>query len=155
MSAMENATKSALQAKVFDFAITELVLQHRDSFQPLWTVDSWAKFLIWLTLNCGLTGERKSLELFADALGPGLTHRMRRLFFERVLDEFSLHFIADPSEASVFVIIQDCLSPKLYTKVQKALEEVGLDELVVLDQITWNVQDALISIPWKCSESSI
>jgi hypothetical protein len=43
----------ALQAALVDFAIGELVRQHRESFGPLWTVESWAKLLIWLALNCG------------------------------------------------------------------------------------------------------
>ena len=32
---------SRFQAALFDFAIAELVRQHRASFQPLWTPDSW------------------------------------------------------------------------------------------------------------------
>ena len=64
---MENAIKTSLQAKVFDFAIAELVLLHRERFKPLWTVESWVKFLIWMALNCGLSGEKESLELFAKA----------------------------------------------------------------------------------------
>ena len=61
---------SRLQATLFDFAIAELVRQHRDSFQPLWTAEAWAKFLIWLALNCGCSGDQQGLEAFAMALGP-------------------------------------------------------------------------------------
>ena len=43
---------SSLQASLFDFAIGELVRQHRESFQPLWSTESWAKLMIWLSLNC-------------------------------------------------------------------------------------------------------
>ncbi len=64
---MEKISYSKIQAKVFDFALTDMILSKRDSFEPLWTVDSWAKFLIWMALNCGLSGERESLEYFADA----------------------------------------------------------------------------------------
>ena len=62
-----------LQATLLDFAVLELIRQNRQSFEPLWTVDSWAKLLIWLALNCGLSGERESLERFATALGAPLT----------------------------------------------------------------------------------
>ena len=48
-----------LQATLFDFAIGELVRQHRESFQQLWSAESWAKLLIWLALNCGCSGERE------------------------------------------------------------------------------------------------
>ena len=82
---MKNTIDSNIQAKMFDFAISELVRNQRETFEPIWTVDSWAKFLIWRALNCGLSGERKSLELFAESLGPQLTIRMRRIFFERTL----------------------------------------------------------------------
>ena len=43
---------ASLQATLFDFAIGELVRQHRESFAPLWTLESWAKLMIWLALNC-------------------------------------------------------------------------------------------------------
>ena len=46
MSAMDQSQQTRIQAKVFDFALGELVRAHRDSFQPVWTVDSWVKFLI-------------------------------------------------------------------------------------------------------------
>ena len=82
MSFMDKTQQTAIQAKAFDFALTDLVRRHRESFQPLWTVDSWVKFMIWMTLNCGLSGERETLELFAESLGSVLTSRMRKLFFE-------------------------------------------------------------------------
>ena len=59
----------ALQATLVDFALAELVRQHRQSFQPLWSAESWAKLLIWLALNCGCSGDRDSLEAYAEALG--------------------------------------------------------------------------------------
>jgi hypothetical protein len=46
----------ALQATLVDFALAELVRQHRESFPPLWSAESWAKLLIWLALNCGCNG---------------------------------------------------------------------------------------------------
>ena len=65
---MKNTDQSNIQANMFDFALSELVRSQRNSFEPIWTVDSWVKFLIWISLNCGLPGDRQSLENFADAL---------------------------------------------------------------------------------------
>jgi len=60
MSSMEQISQTSIQAKVFEFALTELIYSKRDSFQPLWSIDSWVKFLIWLSLNCGLSGDKDS-----------------------------------------------------------------------------------------------
>ena len=50
MNSMDSADATGLQATLFDFSIAELVRQHRESFQPLWTAESWVKLLIWLSL---------------------------------------------------------------------------------------------------------
>ena len=63
---MEQISRTSIQAKAFEFALLELIYSKRDSFQPLWSVDSWAKFLIWLSLNCGLSGEKESLEMLIE-----------------------------------------------------------------------------------------
>ena len=86
---MEQISRTSIQAKAFEFALLELIYSKRDSFQPLWSVDSWAKFLIWLSLNCGLSGDKESLELFAKSMGSPLTSRMRKIFFESALEYFS------------------------------------------------------------------
>ena len=75
---MKNTNQANIQAKIFDFALSELVRNQRESFEPIWTVDSWVKLLIWLSLNCGFSGERESLEIFANALGAPLTIKMRK-----------------------------------------------------------------------------
>ena len=93
---MEQISRTSIQAKAFEFALMELIHSKRDSFQPLWSVDSWVKFLIWFSLNCGLSGDKESLELFAQAMGSPLTSRMRKIFFERALEDLSLHVMADP-----------------------------------------------------------
>lgn len=77
---MSRPDPEQLQGTLVDFALLELIRQHRESFQPLWSVDSWAKLMIWLSLNCGLSGERDSLEHFAVALGERITSRLRRTF---------------------------------------------------------------------------
>ncbi len=154
MSAMDDLRTPTLQAKIFDFALNELVCQSRESFKPLWTVESWVKFLIWLALNCGLSGERESLQIFADALGVSLTRRMRRLFFERVLDDMSLKILADPADSEVLVMPIDSSLSVSYEQAIKALESVGLIGLVISDRKSWQFLDALIVIPWQGPKSS-
>ncbi|MFM1900627.1 protein phosphatase [Synechococcus sp. HK01-R] len=140
-----------LQGTLVDFALAELIRQHRESFQPLWTVDSWAKLLIWLALNCGLSGERDALEQFAEALGSRLTSRLRRLFFERDLTDLELQVLADPAEQQVLVLSlapQDpaVLSPE---RLEQALKRVGLEGRVTSDQTRWQTLDAVVAIPWS------
>ena len=100
---MSRPDPEQLQGTLVDFALLELIRQHRESFQPLWSVDSWAKLMIWLSLNCGLSGERDSLEHFAAALGERITSRLRRTFFERELADLELQVPADPAEQQVLL----------------------------------------------------
>lgn len=139
-----------LQATLVDFALMELIRQHRESFQPLWTVDSWAKLLIWLALNCGLSGERDSLEQFARALGEPLTSRLRRVFFERELGDLELQVLADPAEQQVLVLSQAPEDPEVLSPdhVAKALERVGLTGRV-MERTRWQQLDAVMAIPWS------
>jgi hypothetical protein len=138
---------ASLQATLFDFAIGELVRQHRESFAPLWTLESWAKLMIWLALNCGCSGEREALEQFAAALGPVLSGRLRRQFFERELGDLELKLLADPAEAQVLVLpLIGAAAPEL-KRVAVALERVGLSErLAERDQ--WQVLEGLVAVPW-------
>ncbi len=146
---MEQISLTSIQAKAFDFALVELIYSKRDSFQPLWSVDSWVKFLIWLSLNCGLSGEKESLELFAKAMGPHLTRRMRKIFFERALDDLSLHLMADPVEDQV-VIMPLSLEKKIKNDdVFQALELVRLTNKVSLNSASWERHDSIVSIPWN------
>jgi hypothetical protein len=149
MSSMEQISRISIQAKAFEFALVELIYGKRDSFQPLWSVDSWVKFLIWLSLNCGLSGEKESLEMFAEAMGSPLTSRMRRIFFERVLEDLSLHVMADPAEAQV--LIMPIASDKTINDndVVQALEMIGLSNKVSLSSAAWERHNSIVSIPWK------
>ncbi len=150
---MSNTQQISIQAKVFDFAFSELVRNHRNSFQPLWTVDSWAKFLIWIALNCGVSGDTDSLQIFADSLGISLITRMRKLFFERSLEEQCCNIIADPAEKYALVMPT---SKKVEMDFQWAitiLEDIELSSRVVLDQSQWQKHDNLIAIPWKSLET--
>ena len=146
---MEQISSSSIQAKVFEFALLELIYTKRDSFQPLWSVDSWVKFLIWFSLNCGLSGEKESLELFAKAMGSHLTSRMRKIFFERNLEDLALHVMADPAEMQVLIMplkVDRRINDK---DVVQALQTIGLSEKVSLSSAGWERHDTIVSIPWK------
>lgn len=139
-----------LQATLVDFALLELIRRNRDSFEPLWTADSWAKLLIWLALNCGLSGERDALEGFAAALGPRLTGRLRRVFFERDLTDLELQVLADPAEQQVLML---SLAPQdslvlAEERLLVALERIGLLDRVTPDRERWQRLDAVVAIPW-------
>lgn len=148
---------ASLQGTLFDFAIAELVRGHRESFPPLWTAESWAKLMIWLALSCGCSGEARALEAFAAALGPALTGRMRRLFFERELPDLNLRVMADPAEHQVLVLPLDpgldadvapagSLDPE---RVAAALRVVGLSTLATADRRRWQPLEALMAVPWQ------
>lgn len=140
---------SRLQAALFEFAITELVRSHRDSFQPRWSAESWAKLLIWLALNCGCSGDQDSLRAFAEALGPALSGRLRHTFFERELEALALKLLADPAEALVLVMpLEPGVSLPAQALVEAALAAEGLgDRLVPVDQ--WQQLEGLLAIPWS------
>ncbi len=146
---MEQISRTSIQAKAFEFALMELIYSKRDSFQPLWSVDSWVKFLIWLSLNCGLSGDKESLELFAKAMGSPLTSRMRKIFFERALEDLSLHVMADPAEAQV--LIMPIAVDKVINDIDivQALKTIGLNEKVSLSSAAWERHDSIVSIPWN------
>jgi hypothetical protein len=138
-----------LQATLFDFAITELVRQHRDSFQPAWTAECWSKLLIWLALNCGCSPEQAELEAFAQCLGPALPVRMRRLFFQRELDDLDLQLMADPAEQQLLALPLHpgaAAAPDL-EKLTIALERLGLTQLVAPRQ-RWQQLEGVVAVPW-------
>ena len=151
---------ASLQGTLFDFAIAELVRQHRQSFPPLWTAESWAKLLIWLALSCGCSGDTRALEAFAAALGPALTARMRRLYFERELPDLNLRVMADPAEQQVLVLpleagpaagAEEAIAPEAIApeRVAAALEAVGISPLVTDDRGRWQSLEALVAVPWR------
>lgn len=140
----------ALQATLVDFALAELVRQHRESFQPLWSAESWAKLLIWLALNCGCSADAAGLNTFASALGSVQTGRMRRVFFERELEDLDLQLMGDPAEQQLLVLPQGPADLVLQPEaIAQALERVGLSERVVADRSRWQRLDALVAIPWR------
>ncbi|MAD68083.1 hypothetical protein SynBIOSU31_03370 [Synechococcus sp. BIOS-U3-1] len=148
---MSRPDAEQLQGTLVDFALLELIRQHRESFQPLWTVDSWAKLMIWLSLNCGLSGERDTLEHFASALGERITSRLRRTFFERELADLELQVLADPAEQQVLLLSQAPQDPAVLDadRLSAALDRVGLTGRVVADRSRWQQLEAVVTIPWK------
>ena len=148
---MSRPDPEQLQGTLVDFALLELIRQHRESFQPLWTVDSWAKLMIWLSLNCGLSGERDALEHFASALGERITSRLRRTFFERELADLELQVLADPAEQQVLLLSQAPQDPAVLKpdRLSAALDRVGLTHRVVAERSRWQQLEAVVAIPWK------
>ena len=149
MSSMEQISRTSIQAKAFEFALFELIYSKRDSFQPLWSVDSWVKFLIWLSLNCGLSGDKESLEMFAVSMGSPLTTRMRKIFFERALEDLSLHVMADPAEAQVLIMPITVDKRMNNNDILQALSMIGLSDKVSLSSAAWERHDLIVSIPWN------
>ena len=149
MPAMEESQQTHIQAKLFDFALMELVRRHRASFLPLWTVDSWVKFLIWMTLNCGLSGERDSIQLFVEALGSRLTSRMRKIFFERSAEGLALQLMADPAESKILVVSLSGDLSVNFDQAEQLLDQEGLLERVELDKRFWQKLDGVIALPWQ------
>ena len=144
-----SAEAAALQAGLFDFALGELVRQHRESFPPLWTPESWAKLMIWLALNSGCSGDREALEVFAAALGPVVAGRMRRLFFERERADLNLKLMADPAEAQVLAWpLEPGGAPLELERVAAALEAAGLEDRVAGPE-HWQVLEDLVAVPWR------
>ena len=148
---MSRPDPEQLQGTLVDFALQELIRQNRESFQPLWTVDSWAKLMIWLSLNCGLSGDRDSLEHFAAALGERFTSRLRRTFFERELADLELQVLADPAEQQVLLLSQAPQDPAVLNRdrVSAALDRVGLNGRVVADRSRRQQLEAVVAIPWE------
>ena len=140
-----------LQGALLHFAVEELVRREREGFDPLWTRESWAKFLIWLSLQCGAGVSHDELEAFAHALGPVLTGRLRRLFFERELGDLDLKLMADPAEAQVLVMPLGPSRALPEAELLTALEQVQLKPLVLLDSSRWQQLEALVAIPWQQS----
>ena len=146
--------QDTLRANLEDFALAELVRQHRTSFAPPWTIESWAKLLIWLALNSGCAGDKASLEVFAAALGPERSGRLRRLFFSREFEARGLRLLADPAKGQVLVegvlsAVAGSAQESALDPVAAALDAVGLAALVVPDRQRWQRRDGGVEIPFR------
>ena len=92
--------------------------------------------------------------MFAKAMGSPLTSRMRKIFFERALEDLSLHVMADPAEAQV-LIMPIALDKMINDNdVVQALERIGLSNKVSLSSAAWERHDSIVSIPWNVKSDS-
>jgi len=137
-----------LRSNLADFALAELVRQHRTSFPPPWTIESWAKLLIWLALNSGCAGDTASLEAFAASLGPERSGRLRRLFFSREFEAVGLDLQADPAEAVALLRVPPGGRLPDPEGIAALLEQVGLAPLLVLDRGRWQERAGGLVIPF-------
>ena len=87
------------------------------------------------------------MKQFVEALGPVVTSRMRRVFFERELDALDLQVMGDPAEPHVLVMPMAPGVPLDLDRATGAIEQVGLQALVVADQNRWQQLDAVVAIP--------
>ena len=82
-------------------------------------------------------------------MGSPLTSRMRKIFFERALEDLSLHLMADPVEAQVLIMPLSLEKKISNDEVVQALEIVRLSNKVSLDSALWERHDSIVSIPWN------
>ena len=139
---------ATLRRNLEDFALAELVRQHRASFAPLWTIESWAKLLIWLALNSGCSGDTASLEAFAAALGPERSARLRQLFFSREGEAGGLDLQADPAEAVALLRVPPGGRLPDPEGIAALLEQVALAPRLVLDRGRWQERAGVLVIPF-------
>jgi len=142
------ASPAVLWDNLVEFALAELVRQHRNSFAPLWTVESWAKLLIWLALNSGCSGDTASLETFAAALGPERSARLRQLFFSRDGEAVGLDLQADPAEAVALLRVPPGGRRPDPEGIAALLEQVGLAPRLVIDRDRWQERAGVLVIPF-------
>jgi hypothetical protein len=74
---------------------------------------------------------------------------MRKIFFERNLEDLALHVMADPAEMQVLIMPLE-VDRRINDKdVVQALQTIGLSEKVSLSSAGWERHDTIVSIPWK------
>ena len=84
---------------------------------------------------------------FVEALGPTVTTRMRRGFFERELEDLDLQVMADPAEQQVLVLPMGPSAPLDLDRAAAVIEHVQLQDHVVADRARWQQLDAVVAIP--------
>ena len=84
---------------------------------------------------------------FVEALGPSLTTRMRRVFFERELEALELQVMADPAEQQVLVLPMGPGVPLDLERAATVIERVQLKDHVLSDRERWRQLDAVVAIP--------
>ncbi len=141
---------AAVQGRLAEFAIGELVRQHRSSFAPLWSTESWVKLLIWLALNCGCSGDEAGLRAFRACLDPALSRRLRQQFFTRELELLQLQVVADPAEGAALVLpLAPGGAPVDLQRAAAAVAAAGLEAQLVADRGRWSSLEGAVAIPWQ------
>ena len=75
---------------------------------------------------------------------------MRRLFFERELEDLNLQVMADPAERQVLLLPLDAAGPAPDPeRCAAALERLELAGRVCAERSRWQQLDALIAVPWS------
>lgn len=142
-----------LRARLVDLALDDLVRARRTAFAPLWSVESWAKFLIWLALRCGSGPDRKGLEAFATALGEPLSARLRQQFFSREEIDQGLRLLADPAQPEVLLLAIDAADTAPdHERAAACFRRHGLSDRIDPDPSHWHERQGLLAVPWApCS----
>ena len=142
-----------LRARLVDLALDDLVRSRRTAFSPLWTVESWAKLLIWMALRCGSGPDREALEAFAAALDEPLSARLRQLFFSREDIDEGLRLLADPAQPEVLLLAIDAAdTPPDPDRAAACFRRHGLSDRLDPDPSHWHRRPGLLAVPWApCS----
>jgi hypothetical protein len=142
-----------LRARLVDLALDDLVRARRTAFAPLWSVESWAKFLIWMALRCGSGPDREALEAFAMALGEPLSARLRQQFFSREEIDQGLRLLADPAQPEVLLLAIDAADTAPdHERAAACFRRHGLSDRLDPDPAHWRVQAGVLAVPWApCS----
>ena len=72
---------------------------------------------------------------------------MRRVFFERELEDLDLQVMADPAEQQVLVLPMGPGVPLDVDRADAVIERVQLQSLVATDRSRWQLLDAVVAIP--------
>ena len=142
-----------LRARLVDLALDDLVRSRRTAFSPLWSVESWAKLLIWMALRCGSGPDREALEAFAAALDEPLSARLRQLFFSREDIDEGLRLLADPAQPEVLLLAIDAAdTPPDADRAAACFRRHGLSDRLDPDPAHWHERPGLLAVPWApCS----
>ena len=74
---------------------------------------------------------------------------MRRIFFERELEDLQLRVLADPAEPQVLVLPLGPAGPLDHGRVEAALERLGLLGRVAAEPQRWQQLEAALALPWQ------
>ena len=78
---------------------------------------------------------------------------MRRVFFERELEDLDLQVMADPAEQQVLVLPMGPGIPLNLDRAATVIERVQLTHHLVVDRSRWQLLDAVVAIPRKAADA--